>query len=214
MLGCSWRGHVRGVHIYYCPSVLGGDICEGYIFITARVFLEGTPAMGTYGFHYCPGVLGGDTYDGFFIVMQLWDKYYMNFKKINGITFQTTPLEVVLSYLVLLYYEVTLPDIFPMRHIFGGVTLVHAARRLRRYFQAHPIQVLTDKPIKQILVRPEKSGRIAKWAIKLRERDIEFKGRDYVKRRIPADFLVETPPAEDVSANFMIFNLFDLIMFW
>ncbi|GJR14220.1 hypothetical protein Tco_0796872, partial [Tanacetum coccineum] len=40
------------------------DTYEGYIFITARVFLEGTPVMGTYGFHYCPGVLGGDTYDG------------------------------------------------------------------------------------------------------------------------------------------------------
>ncbi|GJW35205.1 hypothetical protein Tco_0058125 [Tanacetum coccineum] len=64
MPGCSWRGHLRGVHIHYCPGVLGGDTCEGYIFITARVFLEGTPVMGTYGFHYCPGVLGGDTYDG------------------------------------------------------------------------------------------------------------------------------------------------------
>ncbi|GKD59137.1 hypothetical protein Tco_1296646 [Tanacetum coccineum] len=62
--GCSWRGHLRGVHIHYCPGVLGGDTCEGYIFITARVLLEGTPVMGTYGLHYCPGVLGGDTYDG------------------------------------------------------------------------------------------------------------------------------------------------------
>ncbi|GKG44468.1 hypothetical protein Tco_0485906, partial [Tanacetum coccineum] len=26
-------------------------------------------------------------------------------------------------YLALLYYEVTPPDIFPLRHIFGGVTL-------------------------------------------------------------------------------------------
>ncbi|GJS28642.1 putative ribonuclease H-like domain-containing protein [Tanacetum coccineum] len=45
-------------------------------------------------------------------------------------TFQTTHLEVVLLYLVLLYYEVTLPDIFPLRHIFAGVTegdLVHLA---------------------------------------------------------------------------------------
>ncbi|GJT24329.1 hypothetical protein Tco_0894266 [Tanacetum coccineum] len=63
---CSWRGHLQGVHIHYCPGVLGGDTCEGYIFITARVFLEGTPVMGTYGFHYCPGVLGGDTYDGLY----------------------------------------------------------------------------------------------------------------------------------------------------
>ncbi|GJS15065.1 putative reverse transcriptase domain-containing protein [Tanacetum coccineum] len=67
MPGCSWRGHLRGVHIHYCPGVLGGDTCEGYIFITARVFLEGTPAMGTYGFHYCPGVLEGDTYDGYIV---------------------------------------------------------------------------------------------------------------------------------------------------
>ncbi|GJU85656.1 retrovirus-related pol polyprotein from transposon TNT 1-94 [Tanacetum coccineum] len=67
MSRCSWRGHLRGVHIHFCLGVLGGDTCEGYIFITFRVFLEGTPAMGTYGFHYCPDVLGGDTYDGYIV---------------------------------------------------------------------------------------------------------------------------------------------------
>nr|XP_043633458.1 uncharacterized protein LOC122604650 [Erigeron canadensis] len=45
------------------------------------------------------------------------------------------------------------------------LALVHAARRLRRYFQAQPIVVLSDKPIRQILLKPEKSGRVAKWAI-------------------------------------------------
>ncbi|GKC37820.1 hypothetical protein Tco_1050204, partial [Tanacetum coccineum] len=80
MPGCSWRGYRQGVHIHYCPvflevtptrgtysllpGVLGGDTREGYIFIFARVFLEGTLVMGTYGFRYCPGVLEGDTYDG------------------------------------------------------------------------------------------------------------------------------------------------------
>ncbi|GKC35449.1 anticodon-binding aminoacyl-tRNA synthetase, class 1a, partial [Tanacetum coccineum] len=54
---------VRGTYSLL-PGVLGGDTCEGYIFISARVFLKGTPVMGTYGFHYCTGVLGGDTYDG------------------------------------------------------------------------------------------------------------------------------------------------------
>ncbi|GJY23655.1 reverse transcriptase domain-containing protein [Tanacetum coccineum] len=57
------------------------------------------------------------------------------------------------------------------------LALVHAARILRRYFQAHPIWVLIDKPIKQILARPKKSGRVAKWAIELGEHEIEFKGR-------------------------------------
>ncbi|GJT73443.1 hypothetical protein Tco_1032729 [Tanacetum coccineum] len=68
----SGRSHdpqrrIELITTHYCPGVLGGDTCEGYIFITARVFLEGTPVMGTYGFHYCPGVLGGDTYDGYIV---------------------------------------------------------------------------------------------------------------------------------------------------
>ncbi|GJY40032.1 reverse transcriptase domain-containing protein [Tanacetum coccineum] len=71
--------------------------------------------------------------------------------------------------------------------------LVYAARRLRRYFQAYPIRVLTDKPIKQILARPEKSGRISKWAIKLGEHDIKFIGHNSVKGQLLVDFLAETP---------------------
>jgi hypothetical protein len=64
------------------------------------------------------------------------------------------------------------------------LALVHAARRLRRYFQAHPITVLTDKPIKQILSKPEKSGRVSKWAIKLGEHEIEYKGQNSIKGQI------------------------------
>ncbi|GJV31212.1 reverse transcriptase domain-containing protein [Tanacetum coccineum] len=77
------------------------------------------------------------------------------------------------------------------------LALIHAARRLRRYFQAHPIPIITDKPIKQILARPEKSGHIAKWVIKLGEHEIEFRGRNSVKGQILADFLGKTPFAED-----------------
>ncbi|GJX60984.1 putative ribonuclease H-like domain-containing protein [Tanacetum coccineum] len=49
-------------------------------------------------------------------------QHFNLFSEIIEIVLQTTHLEVVLLYLVLLYYEVTLPDIFPLRHIFGGVT--------------------------------------------------------------------------------------------
>ncbi|GJR93356.1 reverse transcriptase domain-containing protein [Tanacetum coccineum] len=77
------------------------------------------------------------------------------------------------------------------------LALVYAARKLRRYFQAHPIQVLRDKPIKQILTRLEKSGRIAKWAIELGEHEIEFKERNSIKGQILADFLTETPLTKD-----------------
>ncbi|GJX11073.1 reverse transcriptase domain-containing protein [Tanacetum coccineum] len=47
-----------------------------------------------------------------------------------------------------------------------------------------------------ILARLEKSGRIAKWEIELREHDIEFKGRNSIKGQILADFLAEIPSKE------------------
>ncbi|GKA59370.1 reverse transcriptase domain-containing protein [Tanacetum coccineum] len=81
------------------------------------------------------------------------------------------------------------------------LALVHAARRLQRYFQAHPIRVLPDKPIKKILARPKKPGRIAKWVIELGEHGIEFEGRNSVKGLILADFIIETPSVEEGKAN-------------
>nr|XP_043620395.1 uncharacterized protein LOC122592271 [Erigeron canadensis] len=74
-----------------------------------------------------------------------------------------------------------------------ALAIIHAARRLRRYFQAYPIQVLTDKPIKQVLTRPEVLRRLAKWAVELGEHEIEFKPRNAIKGQILADFLAEVP---------------------
>nr|GFA36974.1 reverse transcriptase domain-containing protein [Tanacetum cinerariifolium] len=42
------------------------------------------------------------------------------------------------------------------------LSLVLAAKRLRRYFQAHPVTVITDQPIKQIMSRPNVAGRLQK----------------------------------------------------
>ncbi|GKE17601.1 reverse transcriptase domain-containing protein [Tanacetum coccineum] len=81
------------------------------------------------------------------------------------------------------------------------LALVYAARKLRRYFQAHPIQVLNDKPIKQILAKLEKSGRIAKWAVELGEHEIKFRGRNSIKGQTLADFLAETPLIENRVAK-------------
>nr|GEW95853.1 reverse transcriptase domain-containing protein [Tanacetum cinerariifolium] len=83
-----------------------------------------------------------------------------------------------------------------------ALALVHAARRLRRYFQAHTICVVIDQPIRQVLLKPENSGRLAKWAIELREHVIIYKPRSAIKGQILADFLAESPtldsfPRED-----------------
>ena len=43
------------------------------------------------------------------------------------------------------------------------LALVTAARKLRPYFQAHTIEVPTEYLMKQVLHKPETSGRLMKW---------------------------------------------------
>nr|GEY88075.1 reverse transcriptase domain-containing protein [Tanacetum cinerariifolium] len=73
------------------------------------------------------------------------------------------------------------------------LSLVFAAKRLRRYFQAHPITVITDQPIKQVMSRPDVAGRLQKWSIMLGEHNITYRPRTSVKGQILADFLNEMP---------------------
>ncbi|GKB80656.1 reverse transcriptase domain-containing protein [Tanacetum coccineum] len=76
------------------------------------------------------------------------------------------------------------------------LALVHASKRLKRYFQAHPIIVITDQPIQQVLSRPEVAGRLQKWSIELGEYAIHYRPRVSVKGQIWADFIVERPEEE------------------
>ncbi|XP_071727255.1 uncharacterized protein [Rutidosis leptorrhynchoides] len=70
--------------------------------------------------------------------------------------------------------------------------LVVTSLRLRMYFQAHPITVLTDQPIRQLLYKPEISGRLTKWAIELGEHEIAYCARSTIKGQVMADYLAET----------------------
>ncbi|GJU36442.1 reverse transcriptase domain-containing protein [Tanacetum coccineum] len=76
------------------------------------------------------------------------------------------------------------------------LALVHASKRLKRYFQAHPIIVVTDQPIKNILSNPEVAGRMQKWSIQLGEFGIHYRPRVSVKGQVLADFIVERPEEE------------------
>ncbi|GKA84326.1 reverse transcriptase domain-containing protein, partial [Tanacetum coccineum] len=75
--------------------------------------------------------------------------------------------------------------------------------RLRRYFQAHPIVVITDQPLRQIMSNPDTAGRMQKWSILLGEHTITYRPRASVKGQILADFLVEKPdePSADTSVE-------------
>ncbi|GJV46453.1 reverse transcriptase domain-containing protein [Tanacetum coccineum] len=77
------------------------------------------------------------------------------------------------------------------------LALVHANKRLKRYFQAYPIIVVIDQPIKQVLSKPKVAGRLQKWSIELGEYAIHYRPRVFVKGQILADFIVERPEEDD-----------------
>ncbi|XP_077251808.1 uncharacterized protein LOC143891038 [Tasmannia lanceolata] len=69
--------------------------------------------------------------------------------------------------------------------------LIMTARKLRPYFQAHTIKVLTDQPLRQVLHRPDTSGRLVKWTVELSEFDIQYLRRPAIKAQVLADFVAE-----------------------
>ncbi|CAA0841295.1 Unknown protein, partial [Striga hermonthica] len=69
--------------------------------------------------------------------------------------------------------------------------LVIAARKLRPYFQEHTITVRTSYPLRQVLHRPDTSGRMIKWAIELGQFDIHYQPRTAIKAQALSDFIAE-----------------------
>ena len=59
--------------------------------------------------------------------------------------------------------------------------LVTVARKLKPYFQAHTVNVMTDKPLRRAMSNPEAAGRLTLWAIELSEFDIKYQPRTAIK---------------------------------
>ncbi|GJV71264.1 reverse transcriptase domain-containing protein [Tanacetum coccineum] len=83
-----------------------------------------------------------------------------------------------------------------------ALALVHATRRLRRYFQAHSVAVVTDQPIKQILSRSENTRRMLKWKFKLEAFDITYRSRTSIRGQVLADFIAKKPDEGGSSMKF------------
>ncbi|XP_057770645.1 uncharacterized protein LOC130990428 [Salvia miltiorrhiza] len=66
------------------------------------------------------------------------------------------------------------------------------ARKLRPYFLSHRVVVRTALPFRQVLGRPDLSGRMVKWAVELGEYDVEYEPRMAIKAQALADFIQET----------------------
>ncbi|XP_065623716.1 uncharacterized protein LOC136065020 [Quercus suber] len=69
--------------------------------------------------------------------------------------------------------------------------LITSSRKLRHYFQAHVINVMTDHPLKKAMNKLEAAGRLIQWAVELSEFDIKYQPRHAIKAQVLADFIAE-----------------------
>jgi ribonuclease HI len=79
------------------------------------------------------------------------------------------------------------------------LALVYASQRLRHYFLAHKIQLMTKShPIRSLLHRPVLSGRLAQWLLQLSQYEISTETPTAIKSQAIADLLAQFP-GEDGS---------------
>ncbi|KAL0445167.1 UNVERIFIED_CONTAM: hypothetical protein Slati_2239400 [Sesamum latifolium] len=81
-----------------------------------------------------------------------------------------------------------------------ALALVVTTRKLRPYFLTHPVGVKTNMPLKQTLGKPDTSGRLIKWAIKLSEYDTSYLPRTTIKAQALANFVSEVTGAPQKKA--------------
>ncbi|XP_065017249.1 uncharacterized protein LOC135643811 [Musa acuminata AAA Group] len=82
-----------------------------------------------------------------------------------------------------------------------ALALVLSARKLRPYFQAHPVEVITDQPLRQALSKFDVARWLLKWAIELNEHDIRYVPRTTIKAQSVADFIAELTQIENESLS-------------
>uniref|UniRef100_A0A2N9IJ88 Uncharacterized protein n=1 Tax=Fagus sylvatica TaxID=28930 RepID=A0A2N9IJ88_FAGSY len=75
--------------------------------------------------------------------------------------------------------------------------LVTAARKLRPYFQAHTVVLLTNHPLRKAMNKPDAAGRLIQWSIELSEFNIDYRPRIAIKAQALADFIAEFTSKDD-----------------
>jgi len=65
------------------------------------------------------------------------------------------------------------------------------ARRLRPYFQGHPITVKTNYAVGQVFLGPDLARRMISWSVELSEFDLTFELRGPIRAQCLADFVYE-----------------------
>jgi hypothetical protein len=67
--------------------------------------------------------------------------------------------------------------------------VVLARRKLRHYFEAHPVTVVSSFPLGEIIRNPDTTGKIAKWSVELMGETLAYASCKAVKSQILVDFV-------------------------
>ncbi|KAL0404543.1 UNVERIFIED_CONTAM: hypothetical protein Sradi_2095100 [Sesamum radiatum] len=74
-------------------------------------------------------------------------------------------------------------------------------KKLCPYFLSYLVDVRTNTSLKQVLGKPEASGRLVKWAIELSEYDMTYLSRTTIKAQALADFMSEVTGTTQEEAS-------------
>jgi hypothetical protein len=69
--------------------------------------------------------------------------------------------------------------------------VVLARHKLRHYFEAHPVTVVSSFPLGEIVRNPDASSIIVKWSVELMGETLTYVPRKVIKSQILADFVAE-----------------------
>jgi len=69
--------------------------------------------------------------------------------------------------------------------------VILARRKLRHYFEAHPVTVVSSFPLGEIVHNREVTSRVAKWSVELMGVTLTYAPRKAVKSQILANFIAE-----------------------
>ena len=79
--------------------------------------------------------------------------------------------------------------------------LVTTARKLKPYFQAHTVIVLTEKPLRRAMSNLEATRRMVLWMIELSEFDIQYYPHIAMEGQVVVDFIAKFTNMEGQGQN-------------
>ena len=82
------------------------------------------------------------------------------------------------------------------------LVVIYASQRLKQYFSAHQILIVTKShPIKALLHQPLLTRRIAQWLVLLPQYDIDLRTPKTVKSQAIVDLLAQFPREDECSLS-------------